>query len=169
MGIKPGPQLKMPMTSWTRNSESRPIVNLWPLKKLNLKKWKWKSQLSRIKIADCLWCKKLQTKGKIHSATRAISIDNLIKPIGQTGASNNFKNGVICIYCKILGHHQQECHKRIKANKPLPGWKWTTLLAKTQHHQTFASATSNASNNNDGLSSLFQKEHYEVPHNANVK
>jgi hypothetical protein len=50
----------------------------------------------------------------------SISIDHLIKPLGQTGASNNFKNGVICIYCKILGHHQQECNTTNHANKPLP-------------------------------------------------
>ncbi len=32
--------------------------------------------------------------------------------------SNNACNGKFCIYCKIMGHVQQECSKRIRENKP---------------------------------------------------
>jgi len=38
---------------------------------------------------------------------------------GNSGnSSNSNRNGKYCYFCKIQGHHQEECRKRIKENKP---------------------------------------------------
>jgi hypothetical protein len=38
---------------------------------------------------------------------------------GNSGAGNNGnRNGKYCYFCKIQGHRQEECRKRIKENKP---------------------------------------------------
>ena len=36
----------------------------------------------------------------------------------QGSGNNSNKNGQTCIFCKMLGHRQEECRKRMKANKP---------------------------------------------------
>jgi len=37
----------------------------------------------------------------------------------RQGAGNNSnKNGQTCIFCKIQGHHKEECRKRMKAKQP---------------------------------------------------
>ncbi len=36
----------------------------------------------------------------------------------QGSGNNSNKNGQTCIFCKMQGHHQEECRKRMKANKP---------------------------------------------------
>ena len=36
----------------------------------------------------------------------------------QGSGNNSNKNGQTCIFCRIQGHRQEECRKRMKANKP---------------------------------------------------
>jgi hypothetical protein len=36
----------------------------------------------------------------------------------QSAGNNSNKNGQTCIFCKMQGHGQEECHKRMKAKQP---------------------------------------------------
>jgi hypothetical protein len=36
----------------------------------------------------------------------------------NTQGNNSNCNGQTCIFCKMQNHHHEDCHKRIKANKP---------------------------------------------------
>jgi len=47
--------------------------------------------------------------------------------------NNSRQNNQICVYCKIMGHRQQECRRRIRDNKPCIDANGRNFWPKSQH------------------------------------
>jgi hypothetical protein len=63
--------------------------------------------------------------------------------------SNASRNGKFCIYCKILNHTQEECHKRINDKKPCVNGKGQLYWPKINNITTHNSQSANNDSNNE--------------------
>ncbi len=68
-------------------------------------------------------------------------------PNQQPSGNNSNRNKQVCVFCKIPNHRQEECRKRINANKPcltpmvaLSGQRSTLLLTPTQVRTPYQSS-----------------------------
>jgi hypothetical protein len=69
--------------------------------------------------------------------------------------SYNSRNGKFCIFCKIMGHCQQECWKRIRENKPCVDMKGQTFWPKLNAAAENANSMQAQKDPNDGVGSVF--------------
>jgi hypothetical protein len=73
----------------------------------------------------------------------------------QNQGNNASRNGIFCIYCKILNHTQEECRKRINDKKPCVNGKGQLYWPKINNIDTQNAQATN-SDSNSIVGSVFQ-------------
>ncbi len=85
--------------------------------------------------------------------------------------NNNNRNGKYCYFCKIQGHRQEECQKRMKENKPCRDsqgrYYWPKIYVMDDHD---AKAVNSIDQDNEKLQDSFHVAEFSPSHrNSNTR